>query len=56
MESNGRGVLDTRVRGYDDCLWGPIFVVPAKAGTHNHRTLCCAKVVQQPLLMMGRCV
>jgi hypothetical protein len=29
-------------------------VVPAKAGTHNHRTLCCAKVVQQHFLTMGR--
>jgi hypothetical protein len=22
-------------------------VVPANAGTHNHRTVCCAKVVEQ---------
>ena len=22
IESIGRGVLDTRIRGYDDCLWG----------------------------------
>jgi hypothetical protein len=36
-------------------------VVPANAGTHNHRTLCCAKVVEQRLLKqpprgMGPCV
>jgi hypothetical protein len=31
-------------------------VVPAKAGTHNPRTLCCAKVVEQGPSMIGRVV
>jgi hypothetical protein len=25
MESRSRGVLDTRMRGYDDLLWSPEF-------------------------------
>jgi hypothetical protein len=37
MESKGRGVLDPRFRGDDDHCWSR--VVPAKAGTHNHRSL-----------------
>jgi hypothetical protein len=51
IELRSRSVLDTRFRGYDDFLWGgsvrDSIVVPANAGTHNHRTLCCTKVFQQ---------
>jgi hypothetical protein len=32
----------------------PHIVVPANAGTHNHRTLYCAKVVQQHPSTIGR--
>jgi len=33
------------------CLY---IVIPAQAGTHNHRALCCAEVVEQHPSRIGR--
>src|ERR1700710_105856 len=35
-------------------LQGRVSVVPAQAGTHNHRTWCCADIVEQRLLTIRR--
>jgi hypothetical protein len=58
IEPRSRSVLDTRFRGYDDFLWSGsvrhLLVVPANAWTHNHRTACWTKAVEQSLSTMGR--
>jgi hypothetical protein len=53
MESKGRGVLDTRMRGYDELVWGgesnPVVASEAKRTPHSPTRLLATSIRYSPL-------